>query len=794
MFRTLLLVCLPLGRPTAPAAPPTPAAPASAVVEGAGRVIVLGFDGADAATVAELMERGELPNLARIAEQGCFAPLTTVTPPESPTAWASLNSGQNPGKHGVPGFVKRSFSGSQPAATFGHLVNGKRALAEFPEQPLPLWSGGVYAAVAGAGVTLCFLVAFLVLLRMQPTPAIALALALGLLGAGAGWKVRGYLPDELPHVSNPNAAEPFWDVAARAGVASIVLDAAQAFDRPSPAGADVLWGLGTPDVRGKIGDWYIYTSDAARFDGEKSDGVPPRGILSEGTAGNFVRVVPDGQHIRSSVFGPQNFWEKERLEAELAELEAEARGADVRYEASIELERQKRLLADRLDELKAGIPVDLEVELLEASARIRIGEETQEVALGGWSDFYHLRFDLNPLVKAHAVTRCRLISLEPFKLFLNTCDIDPARPIWWQPLSSPFDYCESLARSGAFETYGWACATMPFKDGEIPIEALLEDIEFTMAWRERLTYAELARGDWRLFMSVFSEVDRIQHMTTMYSDPANPMHDPAEAARLVDYFGRQVPLSGVIEETYRQIDRVVGRVLAEFVRPTDTLVLCADHGSQSFHRQVHLNNWLASEGYLALREDVTRGSAFSSYVDWSRTRAYALGLGFIFVNLEGREPQGIVAPEDAPGLVAEIAAKLLALTDPASGERACSEVYRTAEVHSGPLVAEEAEIICGFAPRYRVSWSTAGGGLRLRTDPDSGEKVPADVFEDNDSPWSGDHTSADLSTVRGIFFCSRKLELPPQGPNVLHVAPTVLDLLGVAPSAAMDLAPLRAGS
>src|SRR5882672_12107903 len=67
-----------------------------------GRVIVLGFDGADARTVEELMAKGQLPNLKKLAEQGTFAPLGTTNPAESPVAWAALNSGQNPAKTGIP--------------------------------------------------------------------------------------------------------------------------------------------------------------------------------------------------------------------------------------------------------------------------------------------------------------------------------------------------------------------------------------------------------------------------------------------------------------------------------------------------------------------------------------------------------------------------------------------------------------------------------------------------------------------------------------------------------------------
>src|SRR5262245_16586095 len=75
----------------------------------AGRVIVLGFDGADASTAAAMIEKGELPHLARLKKEGTFAPLGTSVPAESPVSWASLNSGQNPAKTGIPGFIKRAL-------------------------------------------------------------------------------------------------------------------------------------------------------------------------------------------------------------------------------------------------------------------------------------------------------------------------------------------------------------------------------------------------------------------------------------------------------------------------------------------------------------------------------------------------------------------------------------------------------------------------------------------------------------------------------------------------------------
>jgi predicted AlkP superfamily phosphohydrolase/phosphomutase len=189
--------------------------------------------------------------------------------------------------------------------------------------------------------------------------------------------------------------------------------------------------------------------------------------------------------------------------------------------------------------------------------------------------------------------------------------------------------------------------TMPFKDREIDPITFMQDIAFTHETRVKLLESALARDDWRLFVDIESTPDRVQHMMYQYADETHPAHDAAEAARTVEIFGRKVALKDAITESYRALDRLVGDVMQRHVRPGDTLIVCADHGFQPFRRQVHLNNWLAREGYLALKPDVKREDAgYLDYVDWSKTRAYALGLGGIYVNLRGREREGIVSPAE----------------------------------------------------------------------------------------------------------------------------------------------------
>jgi predicted AlkP superfamily phosphohydrolase/phosphomutase len=225
------------------------------------------------------------------------------------------------------------------------------------------------------------------------------------------------------------------------------------------------------------------------------------------------------------------------------------------------------------------------------------------------------------------------------------------------------------------------------------------------------------------------------------------------------------------------------------LRPEDTLFVISDHGFQTFRRQVHVNNWLHENGYLAIKPGLSKKNDEAlMFVDWKKTKAYAVGLGFIYLNLEGREPNGIVSRDDARPLMEEIRAKLLAATDPENGERICTEVYIPRDIHSGDHIGLEADLIPGFRAPYRVGWSTSSGGLH--TVDSNGGVVPGPVCSDNDSNWSGDHVSMALSDVLGVFFSNRKVKLPEEGVRALQIAPTALALLGVPVPPEMDLEPL----
>lgn len=282
-------------------------------------------------------------------------------------------------------------------------------------------------------------------------------------------------------------------------------------------------------------------------------------------------------------------------------------------------------------------------------------------------------------------------------------------------------------------------------------------------------------------------------MLYQYHDPEHPLFDAEAAAREVDFFGRKVKLGDAIPAIYQEMDRVVGEVMAK-LRPEDTLLICADHGFQSFRHQFHVNNWLAKKGYLSLRPGVTnRDRQLLQYVDWSKTQAYSLGFGVVYLNIAGRERDGIVPPGEADALMRRIGTDLLGATDDRPGRetvKAIDEVTYFKDVHHGPFVDREGDIMIGFAPYYRVSWATTMGDIRLEKDADGAWQVGG-VCEPNENPWSGDHVSVAPSNVPGIFFASRKVQVPEGGTHLLDVASTALSLLGVPVPAELDRPALR---
>jgi predicted AlkP superfamily phosphohydrolase/phosphomutase len=183
--------------------------------------------------------------------------------------------------------------------------------------------------------------------------------------------------------------------------------------------------------------------------------------------------------------------------------------------------------------------------------------------------------------------------------------------------------------------------------------------------------------------------------------------------------------------------------------PETLLLVMSDHGFTSWRRAFHLNTWLKENGYLAVIDPRMRDDpGLFANVDWSRTRAYGLGLNGLYVNLRGRERVGNVDPQERQALMDEIAERLLQAVDPATGQRAVTKVYKREEAYRDRGALEIGpDIVVGYAKGTRGSNQSALG------------KVGPDVFSDNTEQWSGDHCM-DHESVPGVLFASRPLRRP----------------------------------
>jgi predicted AlkP superfamily phosphohydrolase/phosphomutase len=387
------------------------------------------------------------------------------------------------------------------------------------------------------------------------------------------------------------------------------------------------------------------------------------------------------------------------------------------------------------------------------SATLEISGQKHHLRRGQYSPWIRLAFRAAPGIKVRGIARFLVTETAPeLSLYATPIQIDPEAPAL--AISHPSYYAAYLAKLlGAFATVGMAEDTWALNEGAIDEAAFLEQAWLTLAEREAMFENALAHTRRGVVACVFDTSDRVQHM----------------------FYREMEEGGGVIEDLYRRMDRLVGKAMEHLDDGTILLVL-SDHGFCAFRRAVNLNSWLRRNGYLALAGDAVESGRSFEGVDWSRTRAYSLGLSGLYLNLRGRERHGVVAPgAEADALKRELITKLSGLQDDERGQVAIREVYATDKLYRGPYLDAAPDLIIGYNEGYRTSWDAAVG------------KVTARVIEDNPKHWSGDH-SVDPVLVPGVLFSSRGLNC--DAPGIEDMAPTALDLFGIGPPAWMDGKPL----
>ncbi|NIW80197.1 MAG: hypothetical protein GWN16_12380 [Calditrichae bacterium] len=349
---------------------------------------------------------------------------------------------------------------------------------------------------------------------------------------------------------------------------------------------------------------------------------------------------------------------------------------------------------------------------------------------------------------------------------MSPINIDPERPAL--PISYPYFFSVYLAKLfGTYGSLGLMEDTWALNEQVLDEDAFLDQAYRLHEEREKQFFHALKKTKTGVCACVFDGTDRIQHMFFRYLVDDHPANRDKDSEKY----------KHVIEELYQKADTLVGRVLEEVGDDKNSLcMVISDHGFKSFVRGINLNSWLHQNGYLTLKNGDFSVNYFQN-VDWSKTRAYAIGLAGIYLNIRGREIYGTVESGEAAQRVRrEIIQKLTGLRDPHNGANAINEVYDRKDIYHGAYVNEAPDLIIGYNDGYRISWDAALG------------KTTKAVFEDNIKCWSGDH-GIDPELVPGVLFSNHKIDS--KNPGLADIAPTVLELFGIEAPTYMDGKPLE---
>ncbi|HYC60141.1 MAG TPA: alkaline phosphatase family protein [Thermoanaerobaculia bacterium] len=688
------------------------------------KVIVLGFDGVDANYTERWMNEGKLPNLAKLRQDGTFRPLTPTIPAQTPVSWSTFSTGIDPGRTGIFDFLRRDPKTYLPV------------FAAFDETTEPFLLGERNAvAFAAAGVLLFAVIAAIFLLRRRRLGAlIVFAFGLG-VGAGVFYAVQKYIPTKRPGVINRRQGTPFWEAASQAGKKSTIVHVPVTFPATDFGHGDhrghMLSGLGVPDISGRVGKPFYFTSE---LDFKRS-GANEFSI-------EVVQLEDNKGVVQTTIQGPPNklFGDPPYISIPMTIAIAEDRNS-------------------------------IEIEVSGSKHRLKAGEWT------GWVDFV---FPFNPLIKLRGISRFHLLSVQPeVKLYLSPINFDPRHLPPGFNVSAPDDWAPQLAKEhGPYKTIGWQIDTWAISEGFATEKIFWDDMEWTVTQSRKIFNALLQRDD-DLIVQCFEFPDRVGHVFWRIVDPKHPAYDAKLAADWGD----------ALLKSYQLMDEIVGDAMKAAERKNALLIVASDHGFASFRRHVHYNTWLVLNGYMTLKTGVQvkdrnvemlfDQGQFWENVDWSKTRAYAMGLGEVYVNLKGREAKGIVEPgAEYDALKKELQTRLVQMVDPETNEHPVRRVLTREEAYKkfDPNMIPDLFVMNNDG--YRVSWQTSLGG------------VPKTLFEDNKAVWSGDHCSVDPEIVKGIFFTNRKLTTT-RAPYIADVYPTVLGALGVKAPYELDGVELR---
>ena len=505
----------------------------------------------------------------------------------------------------------------------------------------------------------------------------------------------------------------FWDYMEDRGIPATIVKVPTNYP-PSASKQRTLAGMGTPDILGTYGIYSLYTSDENESQSDLS------------AANIYYAYIDENNIMEGQIEGPKN------------------------------------------DLLKDGenvvVPFKVYVDNKHKTARIDIQGQEILIAEKEYSDWVEIEFSLiKHLAGITGMVRFYLMEMgDRFRLYISPTHLSPRAPA--VPISTPSGYSRELAdQVGLFHTIGLPADTKALSNGTFSMEHFITQSLSVFDESCRLFDYELQRFGGQkegLLFFYFSSLDQGQHMFWALNDKEHPYYHPEESRKF----------AYITDEMYRKFDRVLGKAMKN-IDPGIPLLLMSDHGFGPFRREVNINNWLVKEGYLKMSVD-GGGEEISilGYADWPASKAYALGLNGLYLNLKGREKEGAVGPQERRRLLEEIKAKLETITDPQNGNKVISCAYISEDNFSKHFIDRAPDIILGFDRGYRINDESALGTLSR------------EMISDNMSWWSGDHC-VDPKKVPASFISNFKIQNPV--PNMQDVAPTILKYFGIATPAQM---------
>lgn len=528
---------------------------------------------------------------------------------------------------------------------------------------------------------------------------------------------------------------PFWDYLDEAGISSHIYLAPSNYP-PSPSKYGhhrSLSGLGTPDVLGTSGTYHHFAED--------------RSVRAKHSIrGKFPDIVFKNDTAQAELFGPQNIFLKKPGPTTIKFLIHRDRRAKT---AVIEIQNHRILLKE-----------------------------------GSWSDWIELNFELSmpifiPDKNVSGICRFYLQEVAPnFRLYVSPININPANPA--MRISEPPDFSRRVSKElGLFYTIGFQEDYMTRIDNTFSDEEYAEQTDMVLQERLKLLEYALEQYEDGVLFFYFSSTDLQAHMFWWDSYEKHPFRSRKLAMK---YNNR-------IKELYKKMDGVLGDILKRYSNGA-TIFALSDHGFAHFKRVFNLNTWLRSNGYIrppyctTLNPDETQRASepgrnslisvdiygTSVGVDWSKIQAYGLGVNGLYLNLKGREREGIVEPHQREELLQELVTKLEAVRD-VNGDPVIRKVYRADQVYSGPEMELAPDLVIGYYRGYRADLETVIGYMTK------------EVLRNNTIPWTADHCF-DPREVPGVLFCSRPIHA--QAPTLVDLAPSILTEFGLKIPSSME--------